>query len=42
MHVSSLKNAIKQVLENITIFIFNAQAKKPAPQPVFLTIKRRS
>ncbi len=42
MYVSKLKQAIKVIIENIQSLTFNSQYKKPAPQPVFLTLKRRS
>jgi len=42
MYVSKLKQAIKFTIENIKSLVFNSPGKKPEPQPVFLTLKRRS
>jgi hypothetical protein len=42
MRLSSLKHAAKQALAIISSFVFNTQDNKPAVQPVFLTLKRRS
>lgn len=42
MYVSKLKQAIKVIIEDIKSLTFNPANKKPIPQPVFLTLKRRS
>jgi hypothetical protein len=42
MYLSKLKQAIKVIIENIQSLAFNSPNKKPVPQPVFLTLKRRS
>jgi hypothetical protein len=42
MYVSKLKQAIKVIIEDIQSLTFNSTNKKPTPQPVFLTLKRRS
>jgi hypothetical protein len=42
MYVSKLNRAIKFAVEIIKSLILNSPGKKPVPQPVFLTLKRRS
>jgi hypothetical protein len=42
MYVSKLKQAVKIAIENTRSLISSLTGKKPAPQPVFLTLKRRS
>ena len=42
MYVSKLKQAIQVIIDDIKSLTSKLMNNKPAPQPVFLTLKRRS